>query len=402
MLPSPTSPAPRSLSRAMSHHLGFVAIVTVGILSVGCSSNQLVTSHSCSRVALDPPPPWTASAAWNADEGKIVLVDPGSRSLATYDLAGHRLRSTTLDAASDLSFSEPMRFERERDGYVLIGKTQVLRLDDNLNIHQRQEPFARLAGHGLVEGSFNDVVMHRGRFFGYADFVEPSESVGGDEAGGGTWRRGFVRVDPERRNLTLIHELEIDSADNEFASYYLYDRRPYVAELEGKIYVLRFTEPWSLSRVTRRGLRPVASGEAGSGRAHAVQVWNDRLYVVTSHLVPVENAESMLTAARLQAVGQEIRAELKAAMPSMQAGERRWLLHEIDPKNGHRRQMRLPTSAQRLRLVPGHEHWTAIEESSAPNLGAESDGTTFLFLPASEILSGSFSCESEKSRLAKS
>lgn len=391
-----------SPARAISPPFGFLSIAAAVALSVGCSSTQLVSSHSCSRVTLDPAPPWTASAAWNADEGEIVLVDPGSRGLATYDLEGHRLRSTTLAAESDLSFAEPMRFERERDGYVLIGKTQVLRLDDDLNIHQRQEPFARLVGHGLVEGSFNDVVMHRGRFFGYADYVEPSESVGGDGASESTWRRGFVRLDPERRDLKLIHELEIEAADDEFASYYLYDRRPYVAELDGKIYVLRFTEPWSLSRVTRRGLRQIASGEAGGDRAHAVQVWNDHLYVVTSHLVPTDNVEPKVTAARLQTVGQQTRAELKAAIPAMATGERRWLLHEIDRKTGHRRLMRLPTSAQRLRLVPGHDHWTAIEESSAPNLGTESDGTSFLFLPASEILSGSFTCDLEKSRLAKS
>ena len=40
-------------------------------------------------------------------------------------------------------------------------------------------------------------------------------------------------------------------------------------------------------------------------------------------------------------------------MPSAASGRRQWVLHEIDPSSSRRRQIELPTSAERLRLVPG-------------------------------------------------
>ena len=79
-------------------------------------------------------------------------------------------------------------------------------------------------------------------------------------------------------------------------------------------------------------------------------------------------------------------------MPSAAFGKRLWTLHEIDPRGGSSRHLELPTTAERLRLVPGRAYWTAIEETSSPNIGQESAGTSFLFLPATEIVAGEFGC----------
>lgn len=376
---------PRTIRPWRSASLSALILVS----ATGCATTASLSPVPCSRVALEPAPPWTASAAWRGGEGELVLVDPGSRSLATYGRDGRRLDEVRLESA-ELDYSEPMRFEPAGDGYVLIDKTRILKLDDHLALSELARPFDSLREHGLASGTFNDALIYRGHLYGYADFIEA-----GDAESAGTWRRGFVHLDPEHSELELIHELPVESTDGEYANYYFYDRRPYVAELGGRIYVLRFTEPWSVHRVTRKGLRRVAAGRPGDDyRAHALETWNGRLYVLTSRTSPDPEATAPATAPEPLATESRALIELRQAHAVSQ-GRRQWYLDEIDPRSGSSRRLPLPTSAERVRLVPGRGYWTAIEESSSPNLGQGDDRTTFLFLPSDELLNGSFSCGTE-------
>ncbi|MCP3959507.1 MAG: hypothetical protein GY719_16795 [bacterium] len=373
-----------------------LTLLALAALATGCASAPPVSPVPCSRVSLEPAPPWTASAAWNVGEDQLVLVDPGSKGLATYGRDGRRIGEASLEGAG-IDYSEPMRFERSGDGYVLVGKRRVVRLNESLAVERLERPFASLEGEGFTEASLNDAVVHDGVFHGYADFVDTSVRPPDDPEASGTWRRGFVRLDPAAGELRMLHELPLDSADGEFASYYLYDRRPYVARLGGKIYALRFTEPWSVHRMTARGLRQIAAGDAADeGRAAALQAWNGRLYVLTSRVVPEEKEdEPEVTAAQLKAsspTDARVKMVLEKAMPVAAVGKRQWTLHEIDPRGGSSRRLELPTMAERLRLVPGRAYWTAIEETTSPNIGQEGSGTSFLFLPASEIVAGELGC----------
>ncbi len=385
--------------------LGLAALASFILTTWGCASAPLPSPVPCSRVTLAPAPPWTASAAWNAAEDELVLVDPGSRGFAGYSRDGRRLREVALDEV-ELDYGEPMRFERAGAGYVLIGKRQVLWLDGELALERRQRPFASLAASGVLDGTLNDAVLHDGAVYGYADFIDAGERPENDPKASGTWRRGFVRLDLAGE-IEMLHELPLEAGDAEYASYYLYDRRPYVTQLAGKVYVLRFTEPWTVHRVTRRGLRQIATGDAGDeSRANALQAWNGKLYVLTSHPVPdpetgeeAEAAIAKLAATRATPAkppeGQRASLELRQALPVIAFGRRHWGLHEIAPRGGAKRRLALPTTAERLRLIPGQSFWTAIEETTSPNLGNEADATTFLFLPASEIVAGAFRCAGE-------
>ncbi len=379
-----------------SSHACFLVALT--LLSSGCRSALPLASVQCSRVGLDPSPPWTASAAWSSDGDKLVLIDPGSRGLATYGRDGKRTGQVELDTTIDLDYSEPMRLERTAEGFAVIDKTRVLSFDDSLVLDHRERPFAKLEDRGFADASFNDVLTHRGLFYGYADFVETTEPTVDDAEGTSTWRRGFVRLDPVRGDLDLLHELPVDSADGEFASYYFYDRRPYVAQLGNKVFILRFTEPWSIHRVTRRGLRVIASGSAEDNQAHALHTWNSRLYVLTSRVVPDPESKDKpaekRTVARPEDVGSQARLELLRAIPTLNTGRRQWTLHEIEPRSGRTsRRLHLPTAAERLHLIPGRAFWTAIEETTSPNLGGDGERTTLLYLPATELLSGAFGCQ---------
>jgi hypothetical protein len=343
-------------------------------------------------VVLEPPPPWTASAAWNPGETEMLLIDPGTRSLATYGRDGSRRREILLDGVAEIDYSVPVRLERVAGGYLLIDKTQVLSFDDHLSLRRRSRPFAGLEERGILDGSFNDALEAGGELVGYADFVDRNLQPEDDAKAEGTWRRGFVRLDPAAAEIDFLYELPLEG-DDEYAAYYLYDRRPYVSELDGKVYVLRFTDPWTVHRVKRGTLRQVAAGSADGGEARALHAWNGRLYVLTGRIVPEEGEEDdEPTEPVLQSsAGARVQAELLQAMPSAASRRRQWVLHEIDPSSSPRRQVELPTSAERLRLVPGRTFWTAVEETTVPNLGQER-GTSFLFLPATEIVDGVFGC----------
>ena len=370
------------------------ALVLLTFSAWGCASTRIPPSPvPCQRVALDPAPPWTASATWNAAEDAMILVDPGTRSLASYGLDGQRKGEFPLDGVAEIDYAVPMRLERKSGGYVLIDSRQVLHFDSRLALQERQDPFAFLADRGFSDGSFNDALIHGQSLYGYADFVDHSVIPPDDPKAKGTWKRGFVQLNPEKGDLDLL--LELTTNADEYSSYYFYGRRPYVSEVDGKIYFLRLTDTWSVQQRTRQGLRTVVkTGSDSEERAESLYGWNGKLYVLTRRDIEKED-ENAPKAPVLKNPNGQFSAELLEAMRAGIPKERQWTLHEIDPRGRILRKLRLPTTAERLRLVPGRGFWAGIEESSAPTLDQESGGTSFLFLPGSEIVAGQFSCTAQ-------
>lgn len=390
-------------------------IVLISMIAWGCSSVGMpgVSPVPCSRVELAEPPPWTASAAWDGDEDEMLLIDPNKHALVTYGRDGQRRREVDLDAIAEINYSVPMRLQRTDDGVLLIDQKKLLYFDDELNLLQRREAFAGFDAKGLTGGSLNDVLLVNGKLQGFADFIdlnagdtqddEVDKAEGEDE--GGTWRRGFMRLDGQRSRLDLLHEFPLVRG-GEFDKYYYYGGRPYVTEVDGKVYVLRFTEPWSIHRLMRREIRQVVAGDPADGeRISGIYGWNGRIYALLRRQV-IEKVED-----------QEGTSEEKAAQPTLpklkegqgnnphetlrlmraelalEEGRIVWELAEIDPGKGRiLRRIELPSAADSLRLVTGSTFWTAIEDTSGPNLGRDEDRTSFLFMPARELLAGNFSC----------
>ncbi len=327
---------------------------------------------------------------WNEQREELVLLDPASHGFAVYDLEGRRLREIALDPALGLDFSVPMRLEHRGEGYELLSRTRIVELDAALAARASVEPFAPLVAQGFSDGSLGDGILLREVFYGYADAVDSRVVPPDDPKATGTWRRGFARLDPRRAKLDFLLELPLE-AGGEYTAYYYYDRRPYVAELGGKVYALRFTKPWALDRVTGRELHRVLSAEASEEEPTALYAWNRRLYVLTSRTAAT--AEPAAAQPELQVQDEGLRATLLEARAVAAFGSRVWSLYEIDLRRGEiGRRLELPSAAERLRLVVGDELWLGIEESAAPNVGEKAIGTTLLQLPAHEIVEGEFSC----------
>jgi hypothetical protein len=341
---------------------------------------------ACTQARLEPAPAWTVSVLWDQTRQHLIVLDPVAGGFALYDRNGNRGAEVKLDPSLELDYSFPMRLERSGSGYLLATKTKLIRLHPDLTVAELIEPFAA-TGSAWSAGSLNDGVVTEGAFYGYVDAVAADQGADSTTA----WHRGFAKVDLARSELDWHLELPLE-ADGEFASYYFYDRRPYVTEVDGRIYVLRLGDPWSLERITRRGLRTVVRAPAASrGTAMGVYGWNRHLYLLSAETVSPAPPTG-LQAPTPVTTGQADQPTLAAA--TFTESERTWRLTKIDPRRGHTvREIVLPSSAQRLRLIPGEEMWVAIEESSAPTLGDQGGpGTRVLFLPTRELELGHFSC----------
>lgn len=388
-----------SLSATAHRVLSLPLFVSVFILGWGCSSVRMPEASPvpCSRVDLAPAPPWTVTAAWDPSEEEMLLVDPGRHALVTYGRDGERLREVDLDAVAELNYSVPMRLQRVQGGYLLIEQKQIVHLGEDLRPRRKEDVFAGLEeSQELLEGSLNDALLVGDRLYGYADFVDGRLRPEDDPDAVGSWRGGFVRLDRRRPHLDLLQELQVERG-GEFTSYYLYGRRPYVAEVDGRAYVLRYTSPWSVYRVTRKGLRQVAAGGEDDGRAVALHGWNGRLYVLLRRVVETDATADAPTEPELRAATSRSGVELTRAEWGVERGRVVWDLVEVDPRDGHeRREVELPSAAPSLHLVTGRTFWTAVEEGEGANLGHEGDRTSFLFLPARELLAGEFGCGPEE------
>jgi hypothetical protein len=339
------------------------------VVLLGCSAlRQRGSSDACLRSVLDPAPVWTAGASWDLSQNLLLLLDPGSRALIAFSLDGTPRESLELDRLADLDYSVPLRFEALDDGYVLGDPSQILWLDRSLGLVRRRSPFKELQRAGVHEGRLNDFVAAANALLAYADFAT------GDDG----WRRGLIRIDLAEGSLEPLFELSLE--DPEFAAYYHYDLRPYIVNLGRHAFFLRFSDPPQLLRIRGSRLERVAELADPELQPVSLHPWEDRLFILS---IPKQHSP-LARPATLGSGGEEpSRVSLRMASA---AQPRLWLLQEIDPASGELLgRYRLPTDAQRLRLVPGRARWAMIEETFSPNVDDEEGGeATYLkFLPAS-------------------
>lgn len=355
----------------------------------GCASTPPPAAVPCLRVTLDPAPPWTVSVLWDDERQQLIVLDPAARGFALYGRDGKRRAEVPLDPALELDYAVPMRLESAGQGYQLLTRSKLVHLRKDLQVDAVIDPFAPL-GRDWTTGSLSDGLFLDGVFYGYADAIATNDEKADELEAAAPWHRGFARIDPAQRKLEWLLELPLDG-DGEFTSYYFYDRRPYVAELDGRLYVLRLGQPWSLHQITRKGLRAVLAGKDTAATPMALYGWDRRLFLLSSESISAPSPPDLQAPTPL-GNGQVDGPALVAAATIEQT--RRWKLTEIDARRGHvLRELELPSAAQRLRLIPGEVVWVAIEENAAPVVGDQgSQGARALFLPSRELELGSFSC----------
>ena len=296
-----------------------------------CSAH-LTTSpiQAPARILLEQAPLWNVAVAWDENEEHLIVLDPVTHQLLVLSLEGRVVRRVDLDPLGDFDFTHPLKLLATGNGYLLGDRRILLRLDRDLEARGLVDVFAELEGAGIAGGFLGDFVASGGNLYGYADFRRAGET---DRI----WHRGFVRIDLERGRLVVLHELEL--ADGEYLNYYYYDRRPYLATVGGRVYVLRYGAPPAIHRARRAALRKAHAVDARAHQLFAIGGWRDQLLVLFS---PSEDEE---------------------------AGPRGsdWILRAIDPKTGGvKGEYPLSIAGPRLHVVPGDRYWAFLEQAPDP------------------------------------
>ncbi|MEM8931885.1 MAG: hypothetical protein AAGE94_11965 [Acidobacteriota bacterium] len=341
-----------------------VLALGVGLFTTGCASVGPVRDQ-CARIAVDPAPTWTAAASWTGRGDRLLLVDPGIRGLLAFDLDGRLIERVEDPDLAALDYTLPIRVEPAGRSAVIGDRTGV----HALRRRGVSTVFDEVPGVDQVFLGDWTLIDDGDEWVGYADMTLDDE----------TWRQGFVRVDRDG-SIERLLDFPIE-AGGEFLSYHNYNQRPYVARLDDEVYVLRYTEPVSLSRVVDGGLDEIWRAEDDDTlRYAAVIAWDDALYLVSRRKIETAVGVEEPTAPKPIAVGGQLQLQ---AMTAVQTTSR-WELVRLDPDSGKITWRRpLPTERRPL-LAPGPHAWAMIEGGSRPTARDEDGEPTWLTLVPTE------------------
>lgn len=350
------------MSRCMSRKgvAAFAALLFIG----GCAAQSKLprVDQSCKRVALDPGPRWSFSAIWHGDE--LVVVDVLGGQILRYDRSGKRVGSIAHPGNGELEFQRP--------GWLVDSGAEAILIHDLRNIIGLDETLKPVWGKRLNR---SEVTQDHVTWFGApvvfdGALISPMRIGAGGDSWFGYGRIGLGGDFTPRKLVSLPAELSEEGNRYRFGG-------PLVAAAAGGVYVLRFEPEPRLERVLPSPhelsafpsgfpapLVPPVSGPGGMEAADALIRQSTMISGVVGH-------------------GDFL--YLLTREPGPGSGTR-WRLHQIDPiRDKLLRQMRLPTSANSLIVVPGEKLWAFIEKGPITGSPPIQEIDSALMIPASVI-----------------
>ena len=332
-----------------------------GLFASGCTTVGPVR-ESCARVAVDPAPIWTAAASWTGRGDRLWVVDPEIRGLLAFDLDGHLVDRVEDPDLAGLNYSLPIRLEPAGRSVVIGGRGSVLQV--------RRWAVSPVFGNvsdevtGTDEIFLGDWTLVDDQLVGYADMVLDDES----------WGQGFVRVG--RHGIERLLDLPLEPG-GEYLRYHDYFQRPYIARLGDQVFVLRYTEPATVSRVVESGLEEIwrATTTDEKVRYAALLGWDQALYLVSSLKIEVPIVDEPTAPQPLSTTG-----DMKLEAMSRVRTHNRWELLRLEPGSGKITWRRPLPTAHRPVLAPGPRAWAMIDGKTTPQLNQEEAEPTWLTL----------------------
>ncbi|MEM6793550.1 MAG: hypothetical protein AAF725_06180 [Acidobacteriota bacterium] len=375
-----------------------LALLFLGALTaVGCASVPQAP-RTCFGTELQTGPAWMAGAAWDGRGERLVLVDPGTRTLLVYSPEGQLLERASHELLDGLDFHHPVRVEAEGEGFIVGDRSRLLWLDSGFER-------ARVAFDG-VDGVGS---LHLG------DWTRPSQSTvafADMQVDDESWTRGFFRFG-RGSSYEVLAEMPLEQG-GEYARYYSYGLRPYVASVGRRTYVLRYRQPSEVYRAGRSELKLLwriddeASRVEGSAAGQEkIFGWDGGLYLLESvkraaenpsgleapqPVGPAEGGTDSLVLDPKAAPSKAAQEALRAALLSgqvVQKTTRDWYLSRIDTRRGGREWRRRLISGLEgaLTVVPGPRTWALVSHSgiAAGSLGGR---TEVHWMPAESVAPG--------------
>ena len=293
---------------------------------------------------------WINSGAWLSND-QLLLVDPTQQGLLSYTLSSrslqHRLGQVDL-----------LKIVSAPDGAWVQTRSglQLLQLDRRLRFGRTTAIESLVPGLSSV---YSWSIGHAASFL-----------LGDFQGADGNWKTGLFRV--RDSGSSLLYALDLSDP---YRSYYLVGSS-YVAIAAGKGYFLRMAEKPVLYEI----------GPTGT--------------MSTTGLIAKGNTVPVLGLSELTAAAKTYAAVERGSMPVAVYGQgdnlyvlyrapaalrTRWSLMTIDAKQDRiLGEIKLPTAAHHLVVVPGEKHWALVEKGEVLGLG-EQDITGLIVLKTSDL-----------------
>lgn len=326
------------------------AVATLGLFAQGVwAAGQ---PAACKRIALDPPPAWSNSAAWSPDGGDLAIVDVFGGNLLRYS-EGKYFGSVARPGMRELKHLA--RLTAIPGGYLAespegtvtwldrrfktLKSVDFLEVKKSSHIEREITPFA-----------FFDIALAGQSLLGVA-IVHLNDQP---------WM-GWVRVALKPFELReMIEEIDHNAPEDRFFRLQGYDVVPAAAGH----YVLRYAQPTFLLQLSpeKRRLKAFPPGFAELPKLP------EGVGGMEGGVLLYKALEHSTVAVRLYGRGDFL--YLLTRRPAAQGTL--WQLWQIDPRrDAVIRPLTLPTTANHVFLAPGPKDWAVIEKGPVVDVGQQ-------------------------------
>lgn len=346
-----------------------------------CSSSA--RAGSCiEQAALPMRPQWISSAELNSENSQILIADPKSKELFSFDLKSGKLG--TVKVPGDLV---PSFITRIQGRFLIKDRDEVAILSSSLSSgYKVLKEKARLkSGGGSVLGSlYSNWVTNGHDFVGFGSVA--------------SFNPGSAGYDPSRRFQLGFVKGQVSAETGEFRDIQLLEATeendpyllglPYFCATSEGFFFVKMTSPYaSIVQVkdTAQGRVALTELPAFPEEFRRIPDLKTKSSGPASAVERFEKIEESHMVAGLFGQGKYLYLLTRQPDPKGQGTE--WLLHKIDPNVAKPLgAIRLPTRASHLSIVVGPDYWHLFERGHIRAWG-EQDIEKVIHVPSAWITS---------------
>lgn len=323
----------------------------------------LFAADKCDTLDLEIQPKWISTAELNPSSGEILISDPKGRSVLAYKVSTQKMSTVKLDSEippASITKVQGGFLIKYRDDAVILGSDKKLLASVNL----RNTKAGGATGLGSL---YSNWVTKDATFIGYGSIVRSDLTAQEYQPSRG-FQLGFLRgtvtaASGQFRNIELLEATE----DND---YYVFGF-PYFAATENGLFYVRMVSGGEASIVR------VRDNATGSAALEPLSTFPEKFRVIPK--LKTKNEGPASAAPRFAEIekstipvglfGQGKYLYLLARHSD--GAETQWSLFQIDPSSTSQKpvELRLPTKAHHLSVVPGPDSWYFFERGEVKAWG---------------------------------
>jgi len=350
-------------------------MLVILVALVGGPPTASAATRSCYRVSLDHPPHWISGAISVEDGSRLLLVDPYTNDLITYDLQGRstRLPSPRLSGTTEFL---PARVVKSGEGFLLdLVDGRLVSLDGQLRTLRESTPVWKSI-EGEHVGSLYQWTVAGDKLVGFGTLTKPDLS----------FIRGVLRAPAQSSgNVEILEKFASES-------FYLLSGYSFLASLGDEAYFVLMDKQPAIYRIVPGSQVPQRL-KAFPDEYRSRPDFHTRMTGPKSAPAHYAELETFTMPAGLYA--QDGMLYLLTRKPDGKA-KTAWWLYQIDPqKDVILGRVQLPTAAHHLTVVPGETSWSFFERGPVEPFQQQKI-SSMVVIPSSAIrsLAVSVSCSS--------